>query len=78
MGWFLFYGLCAMMGIANVHDLYFYYKDFPFGSRNSFDDLQLFVLHRLHVVDVYQKYRDGILKQKIFYTWKNNCSMNND
>ncbi len=59
-----------MMGIANIHDLYFYYKDLPFVSQNTFDDLQLLALHHLQIVDVYQKYRDGMLKQRVFHRWK--------
>lgn len=68
MPW-VFYFCCLIFGIANAHDVYMYYKDFPFVSRNTVDDFQLLVLHQLYIIDLGQKYNDGMLKQKMFQRW---------
>ena len=64
VGWYVFYAMCAIMGIANIHDLYNYYQDFPFVTRNSFDDFQLLVLDRMNVIDIKKKYEEGVRAQQ--------------
>lgn len=78
MPWVVFYVFCAVFGIANAHDVYLYYKKFPFGNRNTVDDLQLLVLHHLHIIDLGQKYNDGVLKQKTFQRWVEFMGLNVD
>lgn len=75
MVWFLCVS-CAM-GIANAHDVYYCYKDFPFIKSSGFNVTlsiaQLMILDYFNIIDMNKKYMDGRMKQIAFHVWRENC-----